>query len=112
MLRTGRIRVIAVASEKRMAVVPEVPTLAESGIKDMVVMQFFGYLAPVKVPPAVQARLHKDLVAAIDDPSVRERLTELAVDVTTSTPERLHAHIKSELKRWAAVARSAGITPQ
>jgi tripartite-type tricarboxylate transporter receptor subunit TctC len=112
MLRTGRIRVIAVAGEKRMAVVPEVPTLGESGIKDMVVIQFFGYLAPVRVPPAVQARLHKDLVAAIEDASVRERLTELAVDVTTSTPERLKAHIVSELQRWAVVARNAGITPQ
>ena len=112
MLRTGRVRVIAVASEKRLAALPEVPTLAESGIKDMVVIQFFGYLAPAKVPPAVQARLHKDLVAAIDDASVRERLTELAVDVSTSTPERLKAHITSELQRWAVVARGAGLKPE
>ena len=112
MLRTGRIRVAAVAAEKRLPALPEVPTLTESGIKDMVIIQFFGYLAPVKVPPAVQARLHKDLVTAIDDASVREKLTELAVDVTTSTPERLKAHIVAELQRWAGVARSAGLKPQ
>ena len=112
MLRTGRVRAIAVASEKRIAALPEVPTLAEIGIQDMVVTQWWGYVAPAKVPGAVLARLHKDLVAAIDDASVRERLTELAVDVTTSSPERLKAHIVSELQRWAAVARNAGLKPQ
>src|SRR5262245_35424630 len=112
MLRTGRIRPIAVASEKRISALPEVPTLGEVGIHDMVVIQWWGYVAPIKVPEAIQARLHKDLVAAIDDASVRERVTELAVDVSTSTPAHLKAHIAAELKRWAVVARSAGLKPE
>jgi tripartite-type tricarboxylate transporter receptor subunit TctC len=111
-LRTGRVAAIAVASEKRIAVLPEVPTLAELGIKDMVVIQWWGFVAPVRVPGAVQARLHKDLVAAIDHVSVRERVTELAVDVSTSSPDRLKAFIAAELTRWAAVARDAGLKPQ
>jgi tripartite-type tricarboxylate transporter receptor subunit TctC len=108
-LRTGRVTAIAVASEKRIAALPEVPTLAELGIKDMVVIQWWGFVAPVNVAGAVQARLHKDLVAAIDHSSVRERVTELAVDVSTSSPGELKAFIAAELKRWAAVARDAGL---
>jgi len=111
-LRTGRVTAIAVASEKRIAALPEVPTLAELGIKDMVVIQWWGFVAPVNVAGAVQARLHKDLVAAIDHSSVRERVTELAVDVSTSSPGELKAFIAAELKRWAAVARDAGLKPQ
>ena len=111
-LRTGRIRALAVAGEKRIVQLPEVPTFAELGIRDMVVTQWWGYVAPARVPGAIQARLHKDLVAALDDASVRERITELAVDVSTSTPARLKAHIADELKRWAVVARGAGLKPE
>jgi tripartite-type tricarboxylate transporter receptor subunit TctC len=111
MLRTGRVRVIAAAAEKRMAILPDVPTLNELGVP-MVVTQWVAYLAPTKVPPAIQKRLHKDLVAAIEGASVRERLGELAVEVGTSTPERLKAHIAAELQRWAAVAHAAGLKPQ
>ena len=111
-LRTGRVTALAVASEKRIAALPEVPTLAELGIKDMVVIQWWGFVAPVHVAAPVQARLHKDLVAAIDHQSVRERVTELAVDVSTSSPGELKAFIAAELTRWAQVARDAGLKPQ
>ena len=111
MVRTGRVRVIAAAAEKRMALLPDVPTLNELGVP-MVVTQWVAYLAPAKVPGAIQKRLHKDLVAAIEDATVRERLGELAVEVSTSTPERLKAHIAAELQRWAAVAHAAGLKPQ
>lgn len=111
-LRTGRVRALAVAADKRIAALLELPTLAELGIRDMVVTQWWGYVAPAKVPGAVQARLHKDLVAAIDHASVRERVTELAVEVATSSPAQLKAHIAAELKRWAAIAREAGLKPE
>ena len=111
-LRTGRVAAVAVAGEKRIAAAPDVPTLSELGIKDMVCIQFWAYVAPLNVPGAVQARLHKDLVAAIDNASVRERVTELAVDVSTSSPGELKAFIVAELQRWAAVARDAGLKPQ
>ena len=111
MVRTGRVRVMAAASEKRMPTLPDVPTLNESGVQ-MVVTQWVAYLAPAKVPAVIQARLYKDLVASIEDATVRERLAELAVDVSTSTPERLKAHIAAELERWAVVARGAGLKPE
>lgn len=108
-LRTGRITAVAVAGEKRIDTLPNVPTLAELGIKDMIVNQWWGYVAPVNVPGTIVSRLHKDLVAAIEYPSVRERAVDLAVDVSTSSPAQLKAHIAAELKRWAMAARSAGI---
>jgi len=111
-LRTGRIRAIAVAGDKRIDALPDVPTLIELGMKDMVINQWWGYVAPAKVPGPILARLQKDLVTSIDHPSVRERVTELAVDVRTTSPAQLKAFIDAELKRWATVARDAGLKPE
>lgn len=111
-LRTGRIRAVAVMGEKRIEALPDVPTLGELGIKDMVINQWWAYVAPANVPKDILARLQKELVAAIDHPSVRERVAELAVDVSTTSPAQTKARIAFELQRWAAIAREAGIKPE
>lgn len=111
-LKTGRITPIAVLGDKRVDALPDVPTIGELGVKDLVINQFWGYVAPVGVPPAIVARLNKELVAAIDHPSVRDRVTDLAVDVRTSTPQQLKTYIDGELQRWASTARAAGIKPE
>ena len=111
-LRTGRITPVAIAGDKRVDALPDVPTLGELGLKDLVINQWWGYVAPASVPAAIIARLNKDLVAAIEHPSVRERATELAVDVRTTTPAQLKAHIANELQRWTSVARDAGMKPE
>ena len=108
-LRTGRITAVAVASAKRADALPDVPTLGELGMKDMIINQWWGYVAPVNVDGAILARLNKDLITAIDHPSVRERIAELAVDVVTTTPAQSKAHIAAELQRWAGIAREAGM---
>ena len=86
--------------------------LAELGMKDMVINQWWAYVAPKNVPKEILARLHKDLVAAIDHPSVRERVVDLAVDVSTTTPAQTKTRIAFELDRWATIARDAGIKPE
>lgn len=111
-LKSGRITPIAIMGEKRVDAFPDCPTVVELGLKDLVIYQFWAYVAPAKVPAAIIARLNKELVSAIDHPSVRERVTELAVDVRTSTPPQLKTYIDGELKRWAATARGAGIKPE
>jgi len=111
-LRTGRVTPVAIMGDKRLDALPDVPTLAELGMKDLVINQFWAYVAPVGVPAAIVARLNKDLVAAIDHPSVRERVTELAVDVRTTTSAQLKTYIAAELQRWATVARDAGMKPE
>ena len=108
-LRTGRITAVAVASAKRADALPDVPTLGELGMKDMIINQWWGYVAPVNVDGAILARLNKDLITAIDHPSVRDRIAELAVDVVTTTPAQSKAHIAAELQRWAGIAREAGM---
>ena len=108
-LRTGRITAVAVAGEKRINTLPDVPTLTELGMKDMVVNQWWGYVAPVNVQGAIITRLHRDLVAAIDSAPVRERAAELAVEVGTTSPAQLKTFVAAELKRWANAARDAGI---
>ena len=111
-LRSGRIRAVAIFGEKRVDALPDVPTLGELGMKDLVIQQWWAYVAPVNVPKEILARLNKDLVAAIDHPSVRERIAELAVDVSTTSPAQTKARIAFELQRWAAIAREAGIKPE
>ena len=111
-LRTGRVTPVAIMGDKRLDALPDVPTLAELGMKDLVINQFWAYVAPVGVPAAIVARLNKDLVAAIDHQSVRERVTELAVDVRTTTSAQLKTYIAAELQRWATVARDAGMKPE
>ena len=111
-LRTGRIRAVAITGEKRITGLPDVPTLAELGIKDMVIEQWWMYVAPANVTNAILARLNKDLIAAIDHPSVRERVVDLAVDVSTTSRAQSKARIAAELERWAAIARNAGMKPE
>ncbi len=111
-LRSGRVIAVAIAGDKRVDALPDVPTLGELGYKDLVINQWWGYVAPSHVDSAVAARLYKDLVAAIDHPSVRERVVELAVDVRTMAPPQFKTYIASELQRWATIARNAGIKPE
>jgi tripartite-type tricarboxylate transporter receptor subunit TctC len=111
-LRTGRLTPIAVAGDKRVDALPDVPTTGELGLKDLIINQWWGYVAPANVPAPIIARLNKDLVAAIDHPSVREKVTELAVDVRTTTPAQLKTLIGNELQRWVTIARDAGMKPE
>lgn len=108
-LKTGRVVAIAIAGDRRVDALPGVPTLAEAGFPNVSVYQWWGFIAPVKVPAAVIGKLNKDLVTSIDHASVRERVAELAVDVETSTPAQLGTAIRTELARWVETAKAAGI---
>ena len=88
------------------------PRSASLALKDLIINQFWGYVAPVNVPAPIIARLNKDLVAAIDHPSVRERAVDLAVDVRTTSPAQFKSYIASELQRWVTIAREAGMKPE
>ena len=111
-LKTGRIAALAVAGTKRLAVLPAVPTLAESGVPDLVAEQWWALAAPAKTPPDVIARLHRDSVAAVNEQTLRERVSELAVVPGSSSPQALRLFIDGEIKRWAQVAKDAGLKPE
>lgn len=110
LIRSGKVRALAVSSLKRSGQLPDVPTLAESGVAGYEVVVWYAVFAPAATPRTTHARLHSDLVRAIESPDLRERLiSQLGVDPATSTPEELARFSQAEIKKWAGVAQRAGV---
>ncbi|MBI1990999.1 MAG: tripartite tricarboxylate transporter substrate binding protein [Betaproteobacteria bacterium] len=108
-VRSGRLRALGVSTSTRLAVFPELPTIAEAGVPGYEVTQWYGVLAPAGTPKAVVDRLHKEIVSAVKSKQMHERLTADGSEPITSTPEEFASYIKSEIARWAPVIRAAGI---
>lgn len=111
-VKSGRIRALGVTTKKRVSVVPDVPTIAESALPGFETSQWFGILAPARTPRPVIDRLHQALARAAGSADVKSRLAAEGVEVVSSTPEEFSAVIKRELVQWAKVIKAAGITPQ
>jgi tripartite-type tricarboxylate transporter receptor subunit TctC len=107
-IRAGKIRALAVNSPQRCGALPEVPTMAESGVPDYETYTWNGLFAPAGTPRPIIDRLNRATVEALADPTVRARLTELGTDVASSTPEALGALVKSELVKWAPIVQASG----
>jgi tripartite-type tricarboxylate transporter receptor subunit TctC len=108
MARGGKLKAIAIASERRSALLPGVPTFAESGL-DYRTGTWFGLLAPARTPAAVIATLNRETVAVLREDSVRDRLAEQGAEVVGNTPEEFRAFIREETNRLARVIRGAKI---
>jgi tripartite-type tricarboxylate transporter receptor subunit TctC len=108
LVRSGQLRPIAVAAERRLPLLPEVPTFIESGL-DFRNGPWFGLLAPAKTPEAIIATLHRETVDILREPATRARIIEQGADVVGSTPAEFRAFIKDETARLAAVIRKANI---
>ncbi len=111
-VQSGKLRAIAVTSRKRSALLPNVPTLAESGLPDYESGSWYGILAPAGTPREVIDKLHGGIVRALRQPEVAKRLAAEGAEVIGSTPDEFGAHIKAEVARVAAVVRAAGIRPE
>lgn len=105
----GKLRALALAAKSRSPLFPEVPTVAEQGMPDLVGAAFYGLLAPARTPVAIQRRLHQAMVASLSHPEVRERLLRQGYEIHASTGEEYAAYMKSEIARWAPIVKSAGI---
>ena len=108
-LRTGRIRALAIGNPQRSAALPDVPTVAESGIPGYRYAAWTGFLAPSGVSKEIVGKLHGDIVHALGLADVRERLGVLGFELIGSTPEQFAAQIESDLMRLAKVVKEAGI---
>ncbi len=108
-VKAGALRALAVTSPKRAASLPDVPTLAEAGIKDSNVETWFGLTAPAATPREIIQRLNAEVRKALAAPDLQQRFAELSLSVTPSSPEELDALIKSEAVRWGEVIQRAGI---
>ena len=109
-IKAGNIKPLAVASNKRLAALPNVPTAAEAGVKGYDSAAWFAIVAPKGTPKAVVDRLNKDIVKASADPNVRARFTELGAEPQASSPEELQRYINSEIKKWTDIIKKGGIT--
>ena len=105
----GKLKAIAVTSPKRAAAVPNVPTLAESGVTGYEATSWNGIFAPAKTPRPIINKVHGEVVKALNLPDVREKLVAMGSDPVGSTPEEFYAHIKVELERWGKVIRDNNI---
>jgi tripartite-type tricarboxylate transporter receptor subunit TctC len=108
-VKSGRVRILGVTSQKRLEAFADVPTFGESGVPGMVFEHWWGVMAPARTPAAVVERLHAEIVKAVGAPDLRERFTALAVVPRTNTPAEFRALLESDLARWSKVVKDAGI---
>ena len=108
-VQSGRLRPVAVGSLKRLALFPQLPTIAESGYPQYEVTTWYGPLAPVKTPRDVILKINAELNRAVQRTDVRERLAAEAAEPLGSTPEQFGAYIQKEIERWARVIKEAGV---
>jgi tripartite-type tricarboxylate transporter receptor subunit TctC len=105
----GRLKALAVTSAKRAAVLPDVPTMTESGMQGFVVTAWYMLLAPKKTPPEIVQKLNADINKAFADPELVKRMQAQSVTLVGGTPEQADAHMQEERKRWGPLIRTAGI---
>jgi len=110
-IRAGRLRALAVASDKRFPSLPDVPTVAEAGLPGHEVSVWWGLVAPAKSPPEVVRLLNTETNKALANPAIADKLAELGVVVTPGTPDQFAAFITAQTELWSAVVKSAGIKP-
>ncbi len=109
-IKAGKIRALAVATAKRSAALPELPTLAEAGLKDIQADAWMGFVVPAKTPDAIVKRLHAELVQILADPEVREKLKLQYMDVVADTPAEARAVLAADIERWRPVIQKNNIT--
>ena len=110
-VKAGRVKALAVASAKRSASAPDVPTIVEGGL-DVVVESWYGVLVPAKTPAPIVARLNAAMVKVLAMPDVKEKLFAQGAEAVSNSPAEFEAIIRDELGKWEYVIREAKITPE
>jgi tripartite-type tricarboxylate transporter receptor subunit TctC len=109
-VKAGRIRGIAVSSAKRVAAVPDLPTVAEAGVKDFEVVAWSGIVAPVGVDSGIVEKLNTITNAALNSPELREKYTALGYEIVGGTSKQFTDHVRKENAKWADVVKRANVT--
>src|SRR5499426_4414707 len=109
-IRSGQVRALAVTTLKRTAVLPELATVDELGLKGFDATTWHGLVAPSRAPKDVITTLHRATVSALGDAAVRKALGDLGVDIVGNTPEEFSAYIKNEIPKWTAIVKASGAT--
>ncbi len=109
-IRGGKLRALAITSDKRSPLLPDVPTMDESGVKGVTVYSWQAFAAPKGLPADIKAKLHDALVAGLNDPQVKPKLLELGFEIVGNTPEQFTAFQATEFARWKKVIEVGKIT--
>jgi tripartite-type tricarboxylate transporter receptor subunit TctC len=108
-IKAGKLRPLGVTTAKRSASVPELPTLAESGVPGYEAMPWLGLVAPAGTPPEIVDRLHKETAKVLEDPAIKDRFKGWGLDIIGNTPAEFSAFIKRDIDQWSRVIKNANI---
>ena len=111
-IKQGTLRVLAIASRKRNAVLPDVPTLGESGFPEFENASWIAFFAPAGLPARIVEKLNAEVNGALGEPDVRERLALLGFEARAMSASEFAGYVRSEVEKWAKVIKATGITPQ
>ncbi|OGA53151.1 MAG: hypothetical protein A3F74_11980 [Betaproteobacteria bacterium RIFCSPLOWO2_12_FULL_62_58] len=107
-IKSGKLRGLGVTSAKRVAALPDLPTIAESGIPGFDVSSWFGVFLPGGTPKPIVAKMNAEIRKILEVPEVRQRLISQGADPASNTPEEFAAYVKAEMAKWGKVARDTG----
>ena len=110
--QAGTVKVLGVSQPRRLAAAPDIPTAAEAGLPAFELNTWFGVVAPRGTPPAAIALLNREIHAALDDPTVRERLTEGGLEPLKETPAQFTERMKRDHERYREIVKAAGLKPE
>jgi tripartite-type tricarboxylate transporter receptor subunit TctC len=105
----GRIRLIAMAEKKRSPLLPDMPTMDESGLQGFEVGNWVGFLGPAGLDPAIVKKLHDEIIAIMDSPEMKEKFNTLGFDRIGSTPQEFAVTVRDDVHKWSDVVKRAGI---
>ena len=108
-IKAGKLKALAVATEKRSPALPELPTLREAGIEDVFADAWMGFVVPARTPEAIVARLRAEIGQVLADPEVREKLRAQYMDVVAGSPAEFRATLKADVERWKPVIEKNAI---
>ena len=112
MLKDKKVRALAITTSKRSPLIPDVPTVAESGYPGFESVASYGFFAPTGTPKPIIDKLNKEINAVLLDPQLKENLLAQGIDLEGSTPEALQAFVNGEIDKWARVIKTSNIKPE
>ena len=111
MIQAGKVKALAVTSKSRTSLLPQVPTMRESGLADYQVSAWFGIFGPAEIPGAIVNKLNLEISAVIKNPEMQKRLRELGAEPETATPQEYERFVREEAVKWATVVKLANLAP-